>query len=45
MNEWMVDNSSILIAIYDGSKNGGTFNCIEYAKNKGKEIIVIDPKG
>lgn len=41
-NEWMVDRCQILIACFDGSK-GGTYNCIEYAKSIGKEIILIDP--
>lgn len=41
-NEWMVDNCDKLIAIWDGS-NGGTGNCVEYAKSKNREIILIDP--
>lgn len=40
-NEYMVDNSDILIAIFDGSKSG-TKNCIDYAKKHNKEIIIID---
>lgn len=42
-NEWMVDHSNKLIAVFDGSK-GGTFNCIQYALKKKKEIVYIDPK-
>ena len=30
-NKYMVDNSDIVIAVWDGSKSG-TANCIEYAK-------------
>lgn len=41
-NEYMVDNSDIVIAVWDGSKSG-TANCIEYAKSKHKEIIYIKP--
>lgn len=41
-NEWMVDNSDLLIAIFNGSKSG-TANCINYAKRKNKEILVINP--
>jgi len=41
-NEYMVDNSNIVIAVWDGSKSG-TANCIEYAKSKHKEIIYIKP--
>jgi len=42
-NEWMVNNCDILIAVWDGSE-GGTANCIDYAKSKNKEIIYIDPR-
>jgi len=41
-NQYMVDNSDLVLAIYDGSK-GGTGNCVEYAKSKQKQIIIIDP--
>ena len=41
-NEWMVDNCDILIAVWDGT-SGGTANCVEYAKSKGKQIIFISP--
>lgn len=42
-NEWMVNNCDILIAIYNGDKSGGTYNCIEYAESINKKIIYIDP--
>ena len=32
-NEWMVDNSDMLLALWDGSA-GGTLNCIKYAKRR-----------
>jgi hypothetical protein len=38
----MVDNSDLLIAVWDGS-SGGTSNCVSYATIKGKQIIRIDP--
>jgi uncharacterized phage-like protein YoqJ len=37
-NEWMVDNSDTMLAMWDGSK-GGTYNCIQYAKSKKVPII------
>lgn len=37
-NEWMVDRCDLLLALWDGSK-GGTYNCIEYAKQKNKRIM------
>lgn len=42
-NEWMVDNSKYIIAVWDGTK-GGTGNCAEYAKKENKEITRLDPK-
>lgn len=41
-NEWMVDNSEIVVAVWDGTK-GGTFNCVNYAKKKKMPIYRIDP--
>ena len=41
-NKYMVDNSTLIIAVFDGTE-GGTKNTIEYAKQKGKEIISIEP--
>lgn len=43
-NEWMVDRSELVIACFDGT-NGGTANCISYAKEKNKELIIINPLG
>jgi len=42
-NEWMVDHSNYVVAIWDGTESGGTFNCYSYAKKKKKSIIVINP--
>jgi len=41
-NRYMVDNSNIAIAVWNGSK-GGTANCVNYANKLGKEIIIINP--
>jgi uncharacterized phage-like protein YoqJ len=43
-NKWMVDNSDLVIAVWNGDKAGGTFHCIDYAKKKGKEIINLWPE-
>lgn len=40
-NQWMVNNSGLLIAVWDGSE-GGTGNCVDYARLRGKPIIRID---
>jgi uncharacterized phage-like protein YoqJ len=42
-NEWMVNNSDMLIAVWDVTE-GGTWNCVNYAVDKGREIRRIDPK-
>lgn len=41
-NEWMVDNSGVQVAVWDGSE-GGTANAYRYAMSKGKLIYRIDP--
>lgn len=42
-NMYMVDNSDIVIAVWNGDK-GGTGNCVQYAKKLGKKIIYINPR-
>lgn len=37
-NEWMVDNCTLLIALWDGS-DGGTANCVRYAERAGRLTI------
>ena len=39
-NRWMVDNSEAVIALWNGS-SGGTANCVEYARSRGKEILQL----
>lgn len=39
-NEWMVDRSARVIAVYNGEK-GGTRNIIEYAKKQSVKIILV----
>lgn len=36
-NEWMVDNTDRIVALWDGSW-GGTFNCIQYAEKRGVPV-------
>jgi uncharacterized phage-like protein YoqJ len=42
-NEYMVDNSRIVVAVYDGS-SGGTSNCLWYARRLGRTIYRLNPK-
>jgi len=44
-NEWMVDQSDYVIAIWNGMKSGGTWNCINYAKSKNKPVLAVQPLG
>lgn len=37
-NRWIVDNCDELVAYYDGAPNGGTKQCIDYAKSMNKTI-------
>ena len=40
-NEWMVDHSTRVIAVYDGEP-GGTANTIGYAQEKGVEVVIVN---
>lgn len=42
-NEWMVNNSDLVLAYWDGTE-GGTANCIKYANKVEKPIINIYSK-
>lgn len=42
-NEYMVDNSQLGIAVWDGS-TGGTANCVNYALSKNIPIVQINPR-
>ena len=39
-NQWMVDRSNLVIAVFNGEK-GGTKNTIDYAKKNGVEVINV----
>lgn len=41
-NRYMVDNSELIIAVFNGIEKGGTWYTIQYAKNKHKLIESID---
>ncbi len=38
-NEWIVDHSTILAALWDGQPNGGTYNCLQYAKTRNIQVV------
>ena len=41
-NEWMVDNSDAIIAVWDGTP-GWISNTVDYARGKGKPVLKIGP--
>ena len=41
-NRYMVDRSSLLIAVYDGQPHGGTLNTLTYAMGHGVETVILD---
>ena len=41
-NEYMVDNSDLILAVWGGS-GGGTANCVTYANKCGKPVVRLDP--
>ena len=42
-NRFMVDHSSVLLAVYDGDARSGTAMTVRYARKLGRELILIDP--
>ena len=42
-NEYMVDNSDYVIAVWNG-KPSGTGNTVKYAKKKNKKVLLINPQ-
>lgn len=41
-NEWMVDNSDGVVALWNGT-SGGTANCVRYAETKGRPVVNLWP--
>jgi uncharacterized phage-like protein YoqJ len=37
-NKWMVDNTDMVVAVWNGDEDGGTAHCVKYAQRKNKEI-------
>lgn len=41
-NEAMVDDCETLLALWDGKERGGTWNCIQYARNKPDTRVIVN---
>lgn len=42
-NRWLIDHASFVIAIYNGSLKGGTAYTVDYARQKNRAVITINP--
>ncbi len=42
-NEFLVEHSDCLLAVYDGKRWGGTAATVNYARKLHREIIIVDP--
>ncbi len=42
-NRFLVDHSSVLLAVYNGIVRSGTGATLNYARRMEREIIIIDP--
>jgi uncharacterized phage-like protein YoqJ len=42
-NMYIVDNCDQMLFCFDGKPKSGTFNCLQYAKQKNKPMTIIDP--
>ena len=42
-NRFMVDHSSIVLAVYNGECRGGTAATVRYARKMGRELIILNP--
>ncbi len=40
-NEYMINNSSFVIAVWNGENKGGTYNTLCYARQKHKDLVII----
>ena len=40
-NRYMVDRSSLLLAVYDGTPRGGTMNTLAYAMRQGVQTVIL----
>lgn len=40
-NEYMVDKSDVVLAVWNGKQKGGTYNTIRYSLRKNKEICYL----
>ena len=44
-NVWMVDNSGLLVTIWNGTTRGGTWNCLQHARRVKRETKFLKWRG
>lgn len=44
-NEWMVEHAMVVMAVWDGKQSGGTWNCIQYARQRNRWMVQLHPQG
>jgi len=42
-DRYLVDHTSVLLAVYDGTRRSGIGATVKYARKLGRKIIIIDP--
>ena len=42
-NRFMIDHASLVLAVYNGEKRGGTAATVRYARKLGREILILHP--
>lgn len=42
-NRWMVDRARTLVAVWDGRHQGGTYNTVRYARERGVGVLQLNP--
>ena len=41
-NQFIVDNSSVIVALWNGNPRSGTANTLNYAKKQGRKVRIIN---
>ena len=42
-DRFIVENTDIMLAVYDGRKTGGTYSTVRSAEKRSKDVVVINP--
>ena len=43
-NKWMVEHAMVVMAVWDGKQSGGTWNCIQYARQRHRWMVQLHPQ-